>query len=154
MVIRRPYRLLCRIRNVSIQNKLLGEDELILEKAMEIAQAMEAAERNVKSLKGKVAAVNTVTKSTTTTKCYRCGRACHNQKDCKFRDAECHYCRKRGHIASASRTRKRTNPKHKQRSPKPTPPRKESREMQPRRTQSRDWGPFNAHYQWTIWLTY
>jgi len=31
--------------------------------------------------------------------CYRCGGT-HNQAKCRFRQAECRYCHKRGHIAA------------------------------------------------------
>ena len=36
-------------------------------------------------------------KALLTASCYRCG-AKHKASDCKFREAECHYCKK-GHIA-------------------------------------------------------
>ena len=43
-------RLACGLRNESIQKKLLSEDNLTLTRAMELAQGMEAADKNAKSL--------------------------------------------------------------------------------------------------------
>ena len=43
-------RLVCGIRSESIQKRLLAEADLTLKKAVELAQGMEAAERNAKSL--------------------------------------------------------------------------------------------------------
>ena len=37
-------------------------------------------------------------------KCYPCGGT-HLPKDCYFKDAECHFCKKRGHIAKVCRTK-------------------------------------------------
>ena len=37
-------------------------------------------------------------------KCYRC-RGTHLPKDCYFKDAECHFCKKRGHIAKVCRAK-------------------------------------------------
>lgn len=39
--------------------------------------------------------------------CYRCGGASHKASDCKFKDADCHYCKKKGHIARVCRSRLR-----------------------------------------------
>ena len=107
-------RLVCGLRSESSQRRLLAEKDLSLQKAMEIGQGMEAADRNAKSLKGpaptihKVQPLPTAQKhkspnQTTTehsrTLCYHCGRSNHNQKDCRFRDATFHNCNKKGHIA-------------------------------------------------------
>ena len=41
--------------------------------------------------------------------CYRCG-AKHKPSGCKFREAECHFCKKKGHIAKAKiKSSSRTN---------------------------------------------
>ena len=45
-------RFVCGLSNKAIQRRLLSEPDLTLTKAMELAQGMEAAERNSKSLKG------------------------------------------------------------------------------------------------------
>ena len=39
--------------------------------------------------------------------CYRCG-AKHKATDCKFRDAECHFCEKKGHIAKVCHSKAKT----------------------------------------------
>ena len=51
-------RLVCGFRSESIQRRLLAEKDLTLSKAVEIAQGMEAAENNAKSLKGTMEAVH------------------------------------------------------------------------------------------------
>lgn len=74
---------------------------------------MEAAERNAKSLKGTEAAIHklqshhigpkpqpTTRTSSQTATGFRCGRTNHHPRDCKFREAECHFCHKKGHIAT------------------------------------------------------
>ena len=99
-------RLVCGLRNESVQRRLLAEADLTLKRARDIAQRMEAAERNAKSLKSTPAAVHklNVRRNTPASPCYRCGRSNHASKDCRFRDAECHQCKKKGHIAAACRT--------------------------------------------------
>ncbi len=88
---------------------------------MELATAAEAAQRNAKDLQthGKPTQLNSeaVHKLNRPTKprkpvgqlssiatCYRCG-GLHLAKDCQFKDAECHYCQKRGHTAKVCRSR-------------------------------------------------
>ena len=105
-------RLVCGLRSESMQRRLLTEKELPLAKAMELAVGMKAAGRNAKSLnQGSEVAVHklqtrrNVSKSQGTTRsltqsaapCYRCGRSNHHQNDCKFNEAECHFCHKKGH---------------------------------------------------------
>ena len=41
--------------------------------------------------------------------CYRCNRPGHNTNLCKFKDAECHACGKRGHIAPACRSKQKSS---------------------------------------------
>ena len=36
--------------------------------------------------------------------CYRCG-GMHKATDCKFQDAECNFCKKKGHIAKVCRSK-------------------------------------------------
>ncbi len=72
-----------------------------------MTQSMETAERNAKALKGSEAAVNQVSRKRPSAeysgKCYRCGRGQHDPQDFRFRDSECHYCGRKGHIALACR---------------------------------------------------
>ena len=91
-------RLVCSLCAESIQKRLLTEADLTLKKALELAQGMEAADRNAKSLKTPETSVQKGAGSSTP--CYRCGRSNHNPKDCRFRHADCHFCKKKRHIAS------------------------------------------------------
>ena len=99
-------RLVCGLCSEAIQKKLLTEAELSLTKAIDLSVGMEAAEKNAKSLKETETAVNQVTPSRRP--CYRCGRNSHDQKDCKFRDTECHNCGKCGHITPVCRSPKKS----------------------------------------------
>ena len=85
---------------------------------------MEAADRHAKLLKGAETAVKKVsltprhrstTQSTSKTSeaCYRCGRTNHEPKDCRFRDAICNTCGKRGHISPVCRSKKSNKHAHK-----------------------------------------
>ena len=101
-------RLVCGIRDVDTQRKLLSVPDLTLKKALEIAQGSEAAVKMAKSLKVVDTSINTVTKAKV--KCYRCGQMSHTANDCKFRDVDCHHCGKHGHIAVACRAKKAGKP--------------------------------------------
>ena len=99
-------RLVCGLRNEGIQQRLLSESDLTLAQALELAQGMEAAERNAKSLKGTEAVVHKVTaKSSSQSPCYRCGHSNHEPSACRFRNATYHFCNKKGHIAPACRSK-------------------------------------------------
>ena len=99
--------LIWGVRSESIEKKLLSETNLTLANAMELAQAIEAADQNVKAMKGTEAAVQKLTVSSKhRSPCYRCGKSNHDAKDCRFRNANCNWCGKKGHIASACRSRK------------------------------------------------
>ena len=89
--------------------------------ALDISQAIEAAERNARDLQAKqtpkpILALNQPTRrpysqgrpksSDNQTKCYRCGSS-HQARECPFKDAECHYCKRKGHIAKVCRTKAR-----------------------------------------------
>ena len=90
--------------------------------AQNLAQAIESADKNAKDLQGQqhppMTAVNAVTskrgpprgtRSRADTgksmeiSCYRCGGR-HAPRDCRFKDAVCHSCRKRGHLARGLNT--------------------------------------------------
>ena len=106
----------CGISDSAIQRRLLGEVPLSLEKALQLAQGMETAARNVKELQGGTAAtpreVNQVTphqkgkhakampqfqgKSDRT--CFCCGKPGHVASKCRSKDVQCHHCGKTGHL--------------------------------------------------------
>ena len=74
-------------------------------KAVEMAQGLEAAERNARKLqarargnpvnrvsqKGEIAATSKPLEKA----CYRCGGTGHTPNNCKFRNATCRRCRRR-----------------------------------------------------------
>ena len=105
-------RFVCGIRNEAIRRRLLAEKELKLSKALEQALSMEAAEKNapfVNTQDQSIKKVNIHQKQrmaqpSASTPCFRCGKANHTPKDCKFRDATCHTCGKKGHIAPVCRS--------------------------------------------------
>ena len=109
-------RLVCGIGDSRIQKRLLAEPNLTLDKALELALAQKSAEQNAAQLQ---------TPSQTTTQvnklgghpnpkasngkrffetCHRCGGK-HMQKDCPFKEAECHKCKKKGHLARVCRSK-------------------------------------------------
>ena len=84
-------RLVCGLRSDVVQKRLLAEENLTFKDALKIAQGMEAAHQSAQTFKGEPTAipVHKLAKP-----CYRCGRSNHNERDCKFREAECHNCHK------------------------------------------------------------
>ena len=117
-------RLVCGIASGSSQRRLLAEPELTLQKAQNLAQAIESADKNAKDLQGQrqppMTAVNAMTckrgpprgtrartdaEKLTETPCYRCGGK-HSPRDCRFKDAVCHSCKKRGHLARVCRSKR------------------------------------------------
>ena len=99
--------------------------KLTYKQALDMALAAEAARNDAKRLQDhreevrsaearpteteeKSAALNRVTRNTPRTdshgktECHRCGGK-HPAACCKFKDYECHYCKKKGHLASVCR---------------------------------------------------
>ena len=117
-------RLVCGISDQRIQRRLLAEPTLTFDKALELAQAAEAADRNARELDKGVQptpvhnVANTGGRSrqrggprqgggSRTSDCYRCGGRNHKPEHCHFKDSECHHCKKKGHLAKVCRTRRR-----------------------------------------------
>ena len=114
-------RLVCGIASGSIQRRLLAEPELTLQKAQNLAQAIESADKNAKDQRQPpMTAVNAVTSKRGPPRgtraradtgksmeipCYRCGGT-HSPRDCRFKDAVCHSCKKRGHLARVCRSKR------------------------------------------------
>ena len=114
-------RLVCGIWNGHLQQRLLAETDLTFQNALDISQAIEAAERNARDQQAKqtpkpILALNHPTRppysqgrpksSDKQTKCYRCGSS-HQARECPFKDAECHYCKRKGYIAKVCHTKAR-----------------------------------------------
>ena len=107
-------RLVCGVQDKRLQQCLLAEENLTFKIAMEVSQAVEAAERNARDLQARqtpktetVLALNkprAANLPVSAAKCYRCGGP-HLPKDCYFKDAECHFCKKRGHLAKVCRAK-------------------------------------------------
>ena len=106
-------RFVCGLRHESIQRRLLSEVDLSYAKAMEIALAMEAADRDTKAFKSPDQFTKKLQCSARRVApqqaCYRCNRPGHGPSECKFKEAECHACGKRGHIAPACRSKRKVN---------------------------------------------
>ena len=113
-------RIVCGINDHAIQQRLLGEEKLTFEKAMNTAQAMETAARNAKELRitpgsavrpalsniPQVHKVSQPAKQTTTGQCcHRCGKAGHTAPNCRFKDSKCYHCGKKGHLRSVCRSK-------------------------------------------------
>ena len=111
-------RLVCGVADPAIQRRLLGETDLDFKKALQIALAMESAAANTAQLSSPAhgdasSAVHHVTTHKQTAKkwekkpalnrhkpCFRCGKTSHSAEECRFKDAQCRYCHKEGHIMS------------------------------------------------------
>ena len=110
-------RLVCGINDDRIQRRLLAVRDLTFQNALETATAMEMASHGLADLQkgatsSSTATVNVVEKQNISLKpskvfdvqneCYRCGGR-HGAHECSFKDSECHFCHKRGHIARKCR---------------------------------------------------
>jgi len=110
-------RLVCRLNDEQIQQRLLAESQLEFKKAMELATAMEIGDRNTRDLiagnlteKPNESQVHRVTQDPLkqpprdpkrpTKECYRCGGQFHDPDKCRYKDKECYKCRKKGHKAN------------------------------------------------------
>ena len=109
-------RLVRGLQSEITQKALLAKADLTLEKAVELAQGMEAAAKRTKELKSsqrgatihaveKTAVAGAQAKSPPLGRCGHCGRGNHNKWECKFREATCHRCGKTGHIAPVCRSK-------------------------------------------------
>jgi len=104
---------ICGINNEAIQHHLLVETKLILKKAFELAQGMEAAVKNVCEMQGNAQAatrqsedVHAVSCKKTEFICYRCGQSGYGPSNCAFRAAQCCKCGKVGHIKKMCQSKK------------------------------------------------
>ena len=119
-------RLVCGVRDVQVQRRLLAEPRLTFKKAFELSQSAEAAEKNARVLqssqKPKATALVGYHQSgrpkgpTPSAPCYRCGDRQHSAQDCRFKTAECHHCKKKGHIAKVCRSKEQKGHAQKARS--------------------------------------
>uniref|UniRef100_A0A5S6Q373 RNA-directed DNA polymerase n=1 Tax=Trichuris muris TaxID=70415 RepID=A0A5S6Q373_TRIMR len=114
--------LVCGLRDDGIQGRLLSETSLTYDDAVKRAQAGEAAATQVKELQAQKPSTDALAanqlrhtksakkvhtknpSSTPRNPCASCGGS-HSRQDCKFRNAVCNFCHKKGHIAKACRSR-------------------------------------------------
>ncbi|UYV70704.1 K02A2.6-like [Cordylochernes scorpioides] len=105
-------KLVCGLRNAKIQRRILSEGDVPLARVVGIALSMEAAEKNTRifhvnepadSVDKIRAEVRNRYDREQKRKCIYCGRL---HKDlCRFREATCFRCGKRGHLATICRSR-------------------------------------------------
>ena len=114
-------RLVGGINSIQIRRRLLQEKQLNFVRALEIAQAMETAEKDEKKLDEAGAAADSVQKltpqrtrreptpkdKTSQPQCYRCGKANHTPASCRFKTARCHNCGRIGHVKAVCRSKKK-----------------------------------------------
>ena len=114
-------RLVCSISDQRIQRRLLAEPDLTFDKALELAQVAEAADSNTCKLDQgmKTTPVHNLTTSSRqgggprkgggprASICYSCGGGSHKPDQCRFKDSECHHCKKKRHLAKVCRSRRR-----------------------------------------------
>ena len=108
--------LVCGVNEETIQHCLLVESGLTLKKALEIAQALEAAARNVREIRMKPGELMNATGRFQTevhevsrqksSSCFRCGKDSHRAVQCPFHTAQCYNCGKVGHIKGVCRSKK------------------------------------------------
>ena len=91
----------------SYSKKLLGEEELSLKKALEIAHGMEIANQKASEFDTSVESKmsdDVMMIPSAKTPCYRCNKVGHSPDSCYFRKQKCRSCGKIGHIAKACQT--------------------------------------------------
>ena len=117
-------RLVCGLRDVTLQKRLLTKEDLTFARAVEMAETAERAEKDAAELQVATTPevhrlpVREPTKDDRresgtgrmrqhqSPQCFRCGRT-HQPETCWFRDQQCRSCKKVGHAERVCRSRKR-----------------------------------------------
>lgn len=99
-------KFVCGLWKESIQHRLLAKADLTLKKATELAQVMEAAEKDSKEIKASPSDQSQVHNvlQQQKTQCHRCPGTGRSAALCRFKSLRCNKCKKIGHIARACRT--------------------------------------------------
>ena len=105
-------RLVVGINDVAIQRKLLSEKDLILDRAITIAVGMEKANKEAATISGasEIHEIRERRESRRQDKCFRCGDQRHKPEECIFKDKDCYFCKKKGHISKVCMAKKRSRP--------------------------------------------
>ena len=85
---------MCGITSQTNRRKLLGEADLTLKKAVDIAVGMELTDKEITQ----ISAVQQVHK-VQLQECFRCGKHNHSPDKCFHKLSECHICKRKGHIS-------------------------------------------------------
>ena len=92
------------LRSEVMQKRLLSEVDLSFNRADKIAQGIEAAEQHTQKLKAEAAVRLVSPKGTTrTANCKHYGKNNHLTSQCRFKEAVCNNCHKKGHLAKICR---------------------------------------------------
>ena len=106
-------RLVCGLCSEATQKKLLSEADFTLARAVDLAWSMEAAAQSTHSLKSSsdlaVGFAESQRRSSAAEGqlCYRSGKPDHTAMLCSFKEATCHNCGKKGHLARVCRGSKK-----------------------------------------------
>ncbi|XP_062502906.1 uncharacterized protein LOC134179903 [Corticium candelabrum] len=125
--------LVCSLRHEGLQQKVLAERDLTLEKALSLTQAHETARHELKLLQGEPQPSRQTYQAAETTftvqasggrrftprdsraeerVCHRCDGRNHDSEKCWYKSATCRVCNVRGHMAKACRKRKQSGQKY------------------------------------------
>ena len=119
-------RLVCGISDKAMQQRLLSEPDLTFQKAYDLAVLLESVKKDTAQLQSEArnstAEIHAVRGRTGNSRdrsrsvaprshqvlplnpCYRCGGK-HNPARCRYKEENCHFCGKKGHIARVCRRR-------------------------------------------------
>ena len=114
--------IVCGINDSIIQRRLLSKKELSFKPALELAQGMESATKNVRELSVPARELPSTAAPTTAVQnpvnlvgdnapnrspstCYRCGKAGHYASVCKYKETVCNKCGKMGHLQKVCRSK-------------------------------------------------
>ncbi|XP_063245015.1 uncharacterized protein K02A2.6-like [Bacillus rossius redtenbacheri] len=120
-------RVVCGVRDKTVQHAMLAKDKLTFQAAIDMATAAETASRNVSDLQGEVRELAETVSQVSISKsravherafllnrsnppqeqkpCWRCN-GLHNPESCKYRKTMCNFCGKLGHLERACLNKK------------------------------------------------